>query len=232
MAELAVDVARFAERADPGATAGTVKIYTKDVAGVTHTFGQASDGTVYQMTPTGVVADNSVPYSGLTARKLVANGTTVCATNVAVGPYELFPAAADTFTLVAAKKYKMRCLYAFEKAAPGSGATLSVRFGGTATYTRFEYRPVSFFVSANTLGGGSTPQHGWVSVATTIGLGSTGALKHIFIDGLIQVNAGGTFIPQFSTSVLTDLPVTVLAHSFCELIELGASTFTSQGGWA
>lgn len=48
-----VELLKLIESADPGAVADVAFVYTKDVAGVTQLFAQTSDGTVYQLTPTG-----------------------------------------------------------------------------------------------------------------------------------------------------------------------------------
>lgn len=50
--EFPIEVVSYPEQAgDPPATANRGKTYTKDVATVTQLFYQASDGTVYQVTP-------------------------------------------------------------------------------------------------------------------------------------------------------------------------------------
>lgn len=46
------EIGRWIERAlDPAAEANRILVYSKDVAGVTHLFARASDGTIYQLTP-------------------------------------------------------------------------------------------------------------------------------------------------------------------------------------
>lgn len=46
------EILRVIERAlDPAAETNRIQVYSKDVAGVTHLFARASDGTVYQLTP-------------------------------------------------------------------------------------------------------------------------------------------------------------------------------------
>lgn len=46
------EILRVIERAlDPAAEANRIQVYSKDVAGITHLFARASDGTVYQLTP-------------------------------------------------------------------------------------------------------------------------------------------------------------------------------------
>ncbi len=44
----------FQETTDPAAIPDNLVVYAKDVAGVTQLFGRASDGTIYQLTPTGI----------------------------------------------------------------------------------------------------------------------------------------------------------------------------------
>jgi hypothetical protein len=52
---------RFLERAlDPGGLANEMQLYGKDDGGVTQLFGQASDGTVYQITPIAAGAGPAV----------------------------------------------------------------------------------------------------------------------------------------------------------------------------
>lgn len=46
------EILRVIERVlDPAAEANRIQVYSKDVAGITHLFARASDGTVYQLTP-------------------------------------------------------------------------------------------------------------------------------------------------------------------------------------
>lgn len=60
------EIGRWIERAlDPAAEANRILVYSKDVAGVTHLFARASDGTIYQLTPTALhVLDENVAIPG------------------------------------------------------------------------------------------------------------------------------------------------------------------------
>lgn len=62
------EILRVIERAlDPAAETNRIQVYSKDVAGITHLFARASDGTVYQLTPSlyGInILDENVAIPG------------------------------------------------------------------------------------------------------------------------------------------------------------------------
>jgi len=88
MAEFPIDVAVFPEQVgDPVAAANRGKVYTKDVAGVTQFFYEASDGTVTQLTPAASGSSPSVITVG-------SNETTILlSTEVPAGSVYLDPVA-------------------------------------------------------------------------------------------------------------------------------------------
>ncbi len=54
----------IASAADPGAVANQVQVYSKVVTGVAQLFGQASDGTIYQLTPGSLLAVQQLAGAG------------------------------------------------------------------------------------------------------------------------------------------------------------------------
>lgn len=223
MTDFAIDVARAAERADPSGTAGKVKVYTKDIAGITHAYAVDGSGAVQQLTPV-TLPTGSTPYSALSNL-------------LTVGPHTgLNQSAAQkvfdnsTITLIAGMKYKMRGHYTIDWGGTTAGMTMSLLFGGTATFTSFGY----VVDNVRTTPAGGLIAMSQLSVATAAATvcttSSTTQLAMFRFEGFFTVNTGGTFIPQFQTNATpTQVPV-VQASSYLELIPLGAG-FTSQGGW-
>lgn len=101
MAEFPIEVAVFPEQAgDPVAAANRGKAYTKDVAGVTQFFYEASDGTVTQLTPAGgggtpnrmFIYDDTAVQAGNVYNDLLALLTAAQAVN-GIKTIQMFPGA-------------------------------------------------------------------------------------------------------------------------------------------
>lgn len=228
MTEFAIDVATFAERvSDPGATANTGKFYSKDVSGVTHEFFQASDGTVFQLSPV-VPGAGAVEYSSLTQSLVLVTSTALPNSAVMTN---VFDAANDTFTLAANTKYLMRGILLIDRSVGVAAASTMMEFAGTAApacvYTAWVYYGGLLPVS-------TTPAVAFVTTTASSALtaATTGGQKRVVeIDGIVTTTAAGTFIPKTGHDNAPGGTSTILVGSYLELIPLGADTFTQQGGW-
>lgn len=227
MSEFPVDVAAFAARvSDPGATLNNGKFYSKDVSGVVHEFFQASDGTVYQLSPL-VPTAGAVPYSSLIQALVVGTSNTIPNSTAVTS---IFDPANDTFNLAANTKYLMRGLLLLDRTVGSTSSFLSLSFGGTAapacSYTAWTwYGTVYPFTTSPAVAMSST------TAATALTVAITNIKRLTDIEGIITTTAAGTFIPRLDYSAAPGGVTTVLPGSYLELIPLGADTFTQQGGW-
>jgi hypothetical protein len=78
---------------DPAAEANRIYVYSKDVAGITHLFARASDGTIYQLTPSlyGInILDENVAIPGNPHQALNFIGAGVQAVDAGGGQSNVF----------------------------------------------------------------------------------------------------------------------------------------------
>lgn len=141
-------------------------------------------------------------------------------------------------TLSASTVYAFEMVMALGKSAGTTSHTVGLSFGGTATLNNIAYRlnvqnPNSvgftsvavadyqqFFQSAS---------NGTVTAAQT----SAGNYISMRISGTVSVNAGGTFIPQYTLSAAPGGAYTTAAGSYMSIYPISASgANTSVGAWA
>jgi hypothetical protein len=140
-------------------------------------------------------------------------------------------------TLSGSTIYEFEAVIAISKTATASSHNLQLGFGGTATLNNIAYeyyQTQSSITSFNDTTNGAI-YGGFLQTAsaTTIAAASSAAVfKLILIKGTVSVNASGTFIPQYTTSVSVG-PYTTAIGSYFKLSPLGASgANTSIGTWA
>lgn len=223
MPEFPIDVLELPEKgSDPGATANTGKVYTKDVAGVTQLFYQASDGSVAQGTPV-LPNPGSIAFSDRTILFTAGPGGTI-PSGSANTPVNIFSSGGDEASLAANSTY----MFSAHIILTNSPATtvLSMLFAGTATYSSFEY---SFRHWTATTGS----EYGVVNTPSVVACFSAGRSTPYILtfDGTLRTSSAGTFIPQIQLSPSVASNTVVRAGSFMELIYLGSDTYISQGGW-
>lgn len=142
-------------------------------------------------------------------------------------------------TLAGSTVYQFEGLYEISKSGASGVGLISLSFGGTATlnnigYDVFRYYDTVAFTTANT----PPASYNYYAVAnagTSMSTDSTATNSfHIFrLRGMVSVNAGGTFIPQFTTSTAAAGAPVVQINSYFKLSPLGASgANTSIGNWA
>jgi hypothetical protein len=140
-------------------------------------------------------------------------------------------------TLSGSTVYQFEAIIAISKTVTASLHNLQLSFGGTATLNNIAYeyyQPVSSITSFNDTTSGAV-YTGFIQTAsaTTIASPSLATVfKTLLIKGTVSVNAGGTFIPQYTTSVSVG-PYTTAIGSYFKLSPLGAAgANTSIGTWA
>jgi hypothetical protein len=134
--------------------------------------------------------------------------------------------------------YQFEAMIAFSKSATASSHNFQLGFGGTATINNISYGwygPQSSITSYNDLTNGTT-YSGFIQTAsatTVASPGATAAIYKIFLlKGTVSINAGGTFIPQYQTSVAVG-PYSTAIGSYFKLSPMSASgSNTSIGTWA
>lgn len=141
-------------------------------------------------------------------------------------------------TLSASTVYAFEAVYAGAKTAGTTSHTIGFGFGGTATLNNISY----FALGNNTLGGfpaltSSTAQLAYVNTAAnTAFIGATSSASVCYfarISGTVSINAGGTFIPQYTLSAAPGGAYTTAAGSYFLIYPIGASgANTNIGGWA
>jgi hypothetical protein len=144
-----------------------------------------------------------------------------------------FPTAGGV-TLRASTTYRFKGLLWLARTAGGvTSHTTAIGFGGTATLTSIVWDAIcnTGDVSTN-LAANKTSLAAVTS--TVIKAASTSATEQIIVqvEGVVRVNATGTFIPQFTYSVAPGQAPTVKANSFFELIEIGSNSVTTSGTWS
>lgn len=140
-------------------------------------------------------------------------------------------------TLSASTVYEFDAMIALSKSAGTTPNTFSLGFGGTATLNNIAYGVIeksnnTGFLNLSTT---DTVQAFIQTAATTMTGASTSATVFLMfnIKGTVSVNAGGTFIPQYTLSAAPGGAYTTAAGSYFMIYPIGASgANTSVGTWA
>ena len=141
-------------------------------------------------------------------------------------------------TLSASTVYAFEAIYAGFKTAGITAHSIGFGFGGAATLNNIAY----LGYGNNTTGAfparvTTTISQSYVNTATnTQFIDSTSTAAVCFyarISGTVSVNAGGTFIPQYTLSAAPGGAYTIAAGSYFLIYPIGASgANTSVGTWA
>jgi hypothetical protein len=211
------------------ATAGTAPLYLTSGTNLTTATAGATeyDGKVEYFTPQGTQR-GVVPASqffALDSALAGANGTS--AQNIlGVG-----------CTVSASTYYEFEGVFNFSKAAGTTSHTFGLLFGGTATLNKIGYQitgdssTVSFTSGFGTRFG-VAPQ---VATAITAYSGLTSAAQFLifYVRGIVSINAGGTFTPQYILGTAPGGAYSTAAGSFFRIAPIGASgANVSVGTWA
>lgn len=111
--------------------------------------------------------------------------------------------------------------------------TWAVLFGGTATLTSGSMACWAVSSSSNAV---STPGMGYTATlasAYVVTAPQTSATENVTIkcNGRVNINAGGTFIPQIQASATPGGTETMLSGSFFSMWAIGTNAATSVGDW-
>jgi hypothetical protein len=140
-------------------------------------------------------------------------------------------------TLSANTVYVFEAFYMLIKSAGTTSHTVGYGFGGTATVNNAAFSGVAF-----SDGSASTPKstnifagftQSLANTPYTTGLTASGVWTTIKLQGTVSVNAGGTFIPQYTLSAAPGGAYTVQIGSYINIYPVGTSgANTSVGAWA
>jgi hypothetical protein len=140
-------------------------------------------------------------------------------------------------TVTGSTVYQFEALYVVSKTGGAAGIT-SISFGGTATVGNIGYEMLRYFDATgfNTV---NTPPASYnyfvvATAVTSMTTSATAATSQLYkLRGMVSFSAGGTFIPQITTSTAAAGTLTIQANSYFKLSPLGASgANTNIGAWA
>lgn len=138
-------------------------------------------------------------------------------------------------SLSASTVYEFEIMYALQKTVGTTSHTISIGFGGTATFNNIAYLSQvaigTTFISTDNMKGSFIQ----TAAATTISVAQTSATVafEIILKGAVSVNAAGTFIPQYTLSAAPGGAYSTLAGSYMKIAPIGASGANiSVGTWA
>lgn len=142
-------------------------------------------------------------------------------------------------TLVGSTQYAFEAIYPLSKTAGTTSHTVGLGFGGTATINNIGYL-VGAELATNTgttIPTSATAYNLYVSTAsnTTVTNAETNATRayEFVIRGTVSINAGGTFIPQYTLSAAPGGAYSTVAGSYFAIWPIAASgSNVSIGTWA
>ena len=140
-------------------------------------------------------------------------------------------------TLSASTQYEFEITFQFAKTAGTTSHTIALGFGGTATVNNIIYD-----VTTNTnqtvlntfnAGGSTNTYNTAASTVATNAITAATVYPSGVIKGTVSINAGGTFIPQYTLSAAPGGAYTTQAGSYMKIKPIGVSgANVSVGTWA
>jgi hypothetical protein len=131
--------------------------------------------------------------------------------------------------------YEYEYVAAISKSAGTTSHTVSFGFGGTATLNNISYIMLTQYNSSNLTTGAPSIFYGTTASQTVWTTAMTTASMTNFMTGrgVVSINAGGTFIPQYSLSAAPGGAYTTQAGGYMLIYPVGAAgSNVSVGTWA
>jgi hypothetical protein len=142
-------------------------------------------------------------------------------------------------TLSANTVYYFDGVYALSKTSGTTSHTTGIGFGGTATVNNIAYWAQAGTINTTSfvdLSNGQSFQYYIQTVSNTVLNGAQAAattIRQYRVFGTVSVNAGGTFIPQYTLSAAPGGAYTTAAGSYFMIYPIGSSgSNTNIGTWA
>jgi hypothetical protein len=145
-----------------------------------------------------------------------------------------FPGGTETFTLPGTTSYHFEGQLSMLRSAGTTAHTIGLLFGGTATLTSIQY--IAETTVTNSLAASSVTRIAvGTNTAVTASNSDANEANIIRVRGIVRINAGGTFIPQFQYSAAPNAGgggggnPTIHANSYFRLWPMGSNTITNFG---
>jgi hypothetical protein len=141
-------------------------------------------------------------------------------------------------TLSASTQYEFEAVIALSKSAGTTSHTVSLGFGGTATLNNIGYNvnlatSTASFTSLVAVNGLSIFIQTASATVVSGAITSATQFEELLIKGTVSINAGGTFIPQYTLSAAPGGAYTTAAGSYMKIKPIGVSgANVSVGTWA
>ena len=139
-------------------------------------------------------------------------------------------------TLSSSTVYEIEMVIAFNKSAGTTAHTFSIGFAGTATVNNMMYEAVG---TSNATSYASSTASFLQTIQTPASsqifgsVSSAAYFNMIIVKGTVSINAGGTFIPQYTLSAAPGGAYSTAAGSYIRINPLSASgANTNVGTWA
>jgi hypothetical protein len=186
------------------------------------------DGTVFYGTPQG--AQRGI-IPGAQFYRLNANYVGAASTSA----QGIFGSSLGV-TLSSSTVYAFEMYVVFLKTATATAHNFQLGFGGAATINNILYGGTGNNTAAAFASGALPGATSFDSITTTATTACTpGAAATInarmYYRGTVSINAGGTFIPQYTTSVSVG-PYSTLAGSYFLIYPIGSAGLINVGTWA
>ena len=186
------------------------------------------DGTVFYGTPQGAQR-GIIPAAQFFRLESNLAGTNVNTVQSVFGV---------SVTLSTSTVYAFEAIYYFNKTAGVTSHTLGIGYGGSATLNSILWGGLSFDGSTvlPTRANSGTSQIASASAANLVVTGaiaSAASTAFISIKGIVSINGGGTFTPQYTLSAAPGGAYSTMAGSYFLIYPIDASgSDTSVGTWA
>jgi hypothetical protein len=140
-------------------------------------------------------------------------------------------------TLSASTVYEFEIVFALIKSAGATSHTMGIGFGGAATLNNIQWQFTGIYsIATNNIGSAAAITAVYSSTAsnTTVTLTTTATAVTLWgvIKGTVSINAGGTFIPQYTLSAAPGGAYSTSIGSYIRINPLSASgAATNVGTW-
>lgn len=139
-------------------------------------------------------------------------------------------------TLSSSTVYAFEMYVVFSKTATATAHNFQLGFGGAATINNILYGGAGNNTGAAFASGALSSATSFDSITaaatTAYAAGAVAAnSSRFYLRGTVSINAGGTFIPQYTTSVSVG-PYSTLAGSYFLIYPIGSAGLINVGTWA
>lgn len=138
-------------------------------------------------------------------------------------------------TLTASTVYEFSMVFTLLKTAGVNSHTIAIGFGGTATITNILYESLHTATPATAASAAANIRFNntVASTVTTTALATAALNANFVIRGTVSINAGGTFIPQYTLSAAPGGAYSTQGGSMMSIYPIGASgAAVNVGTWA